>query len=147
MLNNINVLSGKTGSLVAAWRPVSNVVVLRPSRAVIFGALLGAGSAGAFFLGLEAASFLFLGLTLILARRSETPERILGAWGAAYALASSFWAIAALGSVVWVACSSLLVAGLGAVVYGLPALVLRSRRYGLAWPLLVAAAEALLAGT
>lgn len=145
MLNNVNVLSGKSVSLAAAWRQVSIVGVFQPSRAVICGALLGAGSAGAFLLGLEAASFLFLGVALMLARRSETPERILGAWGAAYAVVSSFWAIAALGSVVRVAGSSLLVAGLGAVVYGLPALVLRSRRYGLAWPFLVAAAEALLA--
>ena len=145
MLNNINVLSGKTGSFAAAWRQVSNVGVFRPSRAVILGALLGAGSAGAFLLGVEAASFLFLGLAVLLPRRPLPPERSLGAWGASYALISSFWAIAALGSIFWVAASSVLVAGLGAVVYGLPALVLRSRRYGLAWPLLVAALEALLA--
>ena len=145
MLNNINVLSGKAGSLAGVIRPVLSIGVFRPSRAVIFGALLGAGSAGAFLLSVEAACFLFLGLALILARRSSTPERVLGAWGAAYTLVSSFWAIAALGSAVWVAGSNLLVAGLGTVVYGLPALVLRSRLYGLAWPLLVAASEALLA--
>jgi len=145
MLNNINALTGRTGSLAAAMRPGPTADLFRPSHTVILSALSGAGSAGAFLLSVEAASLLLLGVALILARRSSTPERVLGAWGAAYAVVSSFWAIAALGSVVWVAASSVLVAGLGAVVYGLPALVLRSRCFGLIWPFLVAGAEALFA--